>query len=220
MGDALPSAFVDRNFLYVTYLFAGPGGDGQIRVARAKLGSSNQLDFKKWYNGAFSQLGIGGLDSGVLPLVVCQGQNMAQISYNDALGLYMLTFVCKSRADQAAWYFSTATSLERQDWTIPKIIENSQLPMTGPCGKNDTGKLFDGWYPSFMSPGAAAGHLSKTGFVFFNDGCNSGPRTFMSRTFIIQGLERRLISKKRSIRVDGMAAIYRNTVIMFWSEAR
>jgi len=185
MGDALPSAFVDKNFLYVTYLFAGPGEDGQIRMARGRLGGNGQLKFYKWYNGAFSEPGIGGLDSGVLPPVDCQGENMGQISYEDVLGLYMLTFVCKSGGDQAAWYFSTATSLDRQDWTAPRIIANSQLPMTGPCGKNEAGKLFDGWYPSFMSLGAAAGHLSKTGLVFFMNGCDSGPRTFMSRAFTI-----------------------------------
>jgi hypothetical protein len=186
MGDALPSAFVDGSYLYVTYLFAGPEGDGRIRMARARLGGSGQIKFQKWYNGAFSQPGIGGLDSGVLPPSGCAGENMAQISYNDAFSLYMLTFVCKSKAGQAAWYFSTATSLERQDWTVPQLIQNSLFPMTNPCGiNNDAGNLFDGWYPSFMSPGSAAGHLSKTGFVFFMNGCDAGKRTFMSRNFTI-----------------------------------
>ena len=182
-GDALPSAFVDRNYLYVTYLFAG---SGEIRVARAKLGGSGQLEFKKWYNGAFSEPGIGGLDSSVLPSGVCQGENMGQISYNDALGLYMLTFDCKLQGGaQEAWAFSTATSLDRQDWTAPQIIENSQFPVTRPCDASGYGALFDGWYPSFMSPGAAAGHLSKTGFAFFLNGCDAGKRTFDSRAFTI-----------------------------------
>ena len=187
MGDALPSAFVDKNFLYVTYLFAGPGGDGRIRVARGQLGSSGEINFKKWYNGAFSEPGIGGQDSPVLPTSECDSENMGQISYNDALDLYMLTFVCKFQGEKAAWYFSTATSLELENWTVPQLIANSEFPMTTQCGKNETGKQFDGWYPSFMSPGVASGHLSNTGYVFFSDGCDSGPRSFMSRTFAITG---------------------------------
>ena len=187
MGDALPSAFVDGKFLYVTYFFAGPKTDGRIRVARARLGGSGQLNFKKWYNGAFSELGIGGQDSGVLPSSGCLQENMGQISYNDALGLYMLTFLCKTQSDQAAWYFSTATSLDPQDWTAPRIIENSRFPVTSPCSDDETGSSFDGWYPSFMSPGSAAGHLSKTGIVFFMNGCNTGSRTFASRAFTITG---------------------------------
>jgi len=187
MGDALPSAFVDKKYLYVTYLFAGPGGDGLLRVARAKLGGSGRLKFFKWSNGAFSEPGIGGQDSGVLPSNGCLQENMGQIGYNDAFGLYMLTFVCKLPGDQAAWYFSTATSLDRQDWTVPQIIENSRFPVTSPCSEDGTGSLFDGWYPSFMSPGSAAGHISKTGLVFFMNGCNTWKRTFMSRTFTITG---------------------------------
>ncbi len=186
MGDALPSAFLDKNFLYVTYLFAGPQGDGRIRMARARLGGSGQIKFQKWYNGAFSQPGIGGLDSAVLPTDACSSENMAQVSYNNSLIRYMLTFVCKLKSDAAAWYFSTATSLDRQDWTVPQLIQNSQFPMTGKCGvNNDAGNLFDGWYPSFMSPGSEAGHLSKTGFVFFMNGCDAGKRTFISRAFTI-----------------------------------
>ena len=185
MGDALPSAFVDKDYLYVTYLFAG---EGKIRVARAKLGDSGKLNFRKWYNGAFSEPGIGGLDSAVLPSSERLEENMGQISYNDALDLYMLTFVGKSQDGQAAWYFSTATSLDRQDWTAPKVIENSQFPFTRPCSrKGEFGTEFDGWYPSFMSPGSAAGHLSKKGFVFFMNGCDAGTRTFARRAFTITG---------------------------------
>jgi hypothetical protein len=68
----------------------------------------------------------------------------------------------------AAWYYSTATSLDLQDWTAPQMIVNSQYPVTKPCSVAGTGgDQFDGWYPSFMSPGAAAGHTKLTGIVFF-----------------------------------------------------
>ena len=84
-----------------------------------------------------------------------------------------------------AWFYSTATSLELEDWTTPQMIVNSQFPVTAPCPGNTAGSLFDGWYPSTMSPGAKAGHTKLTGNIFFLDGCNVGARTFMSRAFTI-----------------------------------
>ncbi len=194
MGNAIPAAFVDGNYVYVTYVAPpGPGlvSDGRQRVARAPLGGGGQLTFSKWYNGSFSQPGIGGLDSGVLPAGGCiGGQGMGAINYIDALGLYLMTFVCRSPTavpPHAAWYFSLATSLELQDWTVPQMIANSQYPLYEPCpGSAAQGGSFDGWYPSFMSPNSAPGHLGMTGSVFFLNGCDvSADRKFTSRTFSI-----------------------------------
>ncbi len=115
---------------------------------------------------------------------------MAQISYDDVLGVYLMTFVCfspDSSPPQAAWFFSIATSLDEQDWTPPQMIENSQFPVITACGGQGTGNQFDGWYPSFMSPGFAAGHLSRSGHAFFQNGCDTGARTFTSRRFTITG---------------------------------
>jgi hypothetical protein len=113
---------------------------------------------------------------------------MAEINYNDDLQLYLLIFVCESGpsgARIAAWYYSTATSLDLQNWTAPQLIANSQFPLTTPCSAGGSGQQFDGWYPSFMSPGAAAGHTKLTGKVFFQNGCDTGTRVFASRTFTI-----------------------------------
>ena len=57
MGNAIPSAIVDGNYLYVTYVAPpGPGlmADGKIRIARGLLGGNGQVVFSKWNNGAFS----------------------------------------------------------------------------------------------------------------------------------------------------------------------
>jgi hypothetical protein len=146
-GNAIPSAFVDTNekgehYIYVPYIFAGQGADGYQRMARAKLEDDDprssepgrRLTFAKWYKGSFSEPGIGGLDSGVTPARGCTGgQQQGQISYNDAIDQYLLTFVCVSlqgqpgnlKPFQAAWYYSTATSLELQNWTMPQLIQNS-----------------------------------------------------------------------------------------------
>jgi hypothetical protein len=197
MGNGLPSAFVDGTNLYVAYgAWASPTSDGMIRVARAPLGGSGPLAFSKWYEGSFSQPGIGGLDTPVLPAKGCTGYQVnAEISYNDALGTYVMAFVCVSKEKdpqgtyqpyQAAWFYSTATSLDRQNWTAPRMIENSQFPVTQGCGGGN-GDSFDGWYPSFMSPGSPQGHTSTTGSVFFLNGCNAGPRALTTRTFTIAG---------------------------------
>ncbi|HUI89663.1 MAG TPA: hypothetical protein VLX61_13180 [Anaerolineales bacterium] len=195
LGDALPSAFIDGTSIYVTYTFSNPGGDRIEHVARATLGGNGQVSFLKWNSGSFSGAGIGGLDSGVLPSRGCDGYDlMGSISYSDPLHLYLMTFVCVSgsanngsfQPTQAAWYFSTATNLDLENWTAPQMIENSQFPVTHSCGDVGSGDSFDGWYPSFMSPGAAAGHISDTGRVFFMNGCDTGRRTFMSRTFTVE----------------------------------
>ncbi|HEX7589222.1 MAG TPA: hypothetical protein VF478_12975 [Anaerolineae bacterium] len=195
LGDALPSAYVDGSYLYVTYTPSGPGHDGLVRVARAALDGSGPLSFSKWYHGAFGEPGLGGQDSGMIVPKACSGYQVdGQISYNDALGEYLFTYVCVSYQKNAsgtpeptvaAWYFSTATSLDAQNWTAPQMIENSQYPATTECSVAKSGTAFDGWYASFMSPGVAAGHTSAKGYVFFLNGCNLGKRSFASRTFTI-----------------------------------
>ena len=192
-GNGLPSAFVDLDadhnyYLYVSYIYHPATGndDNLIRVARAKLGA-DPLNFEKWYNGSFSQPGIGGSDTGVTPSTGCGGgQTHAEINYNDDLGLYLLIFVCANTSSRVGgWYYSAATSLDLQDWTTPQMIQNSQFPLTTPCPGKTDGDQFDGLYPSTVSPGAAAGHTKLTGYFFFLNGCGVGARQFMSRTFTI-----------------------------------
>jgi len=197
LGDAIPSGFVDQNanneyYLYISYMhfFVSAPGDfsPQIGVARAKLGA-DPLNFQKWYNGAFSQPGIGGLESEVLPSA-CDGRSKyhSEISYNDDLGLYLLIFSCQpgmAGSTGRAWYYSTATSLDLQNWTAPQMILNTQYPVTA-CPDGNGGS-FDGYYPFTVSPGAAAGHTRLTGYFFFLSGCGDpGNRQFVSRTFTIE----------------------------------
>ena len=198
LGNAIPSAMVDKSsdgnyYVYVVYgahLAAPATNDGLIRIARAKLGST-QLTFQKWYNGAFSQPGIGGSDTGMTPDSGCGNgqQQMADISYNDDVGLYLLLFACQSGPTGSrvgAWYYSTATSLDREDWASPQMVANSQYPVTANCSADgQSGNQFDGWYPSTVSPGAASGHTKLTGSIFFQNGCDTGARIFASRSFTI-----------------------------------
>jgi uncharacterized protein (TIGR03437 family) len=189
LGNFAGAGFIDKStdgnyYLYATYQYFGAAEpQGWVRVARAPLGE-NHPTFKKWYNGSFSQPGLGGLSTGVVSQA-CGYQGQASISYVDDIGLYLLTFFCSSGSGNsatAAWYYSTATSLDIQDWTTPKMIANTQFPITACNGQSSA--MFDGYYPSFMSPGAAPGHLKLTGTVFLMD-CMAVPRTLKSRTFTI-----------------------------------
>jgi len=212
-GDALPSGFVDEvpqacregkpcrpaYFLYVTYTNTGnPAAspplkpDGYLRVARAQLGQPDPIAFTKWLNNGWAGQGLGGADSPVTSSKGCgtaAAQLMAQISYNDDLQLYLLTFVCVNVSNgvttQGGWYFATATSLEQMNWTAPQPIANSQFAV--PAGACTHGASFDGWYPSFMSPGHKEGHTGLTGTVLFLSGCDGSlqNRQFRSRTFTI-----------------------------------
>lgn len=148
-----------------------------------------------------------------------QSQAMGSLSYLRSTHEYLLTFVCDSPADPAnwsgsppppdpnadpqyvrkgsAWFYSTLDAdqydLSNQDkWSTPVEIVNSwqwhdsnhhyQSGRTPYC-------VYDGWYPSFMSLGALAGHLATTGYAFSMDGCTDGdagrPRYFRSRVFNI-----------------------------------
>lgn len=113
---------------------------------------------------------------------------MGEVTFNDDLGQYLMVYVCVSGpagSQTGSWYYSTATSLALQDWTAPELILGSEFPITSPCPGLTTGGEFDGYYPWLMSPGAAAGHTRLTGKAFFIDGCDTGKRTFASRTFTI-----------------------------------
>ena len=112
---------------------------------------------------------------------------MASISYFDPLKIFLMTFVCRSvPLAQAAWYFSTATSLDLQDWTVPQVVANSQFTLIDPCPGQADGMSFDGWYPSLMSPGSVSGHISQSGYAFFLNGCDTGKRSFVRRAFSIR----------------------------------
>ncbi len=194
IGTGTASGFIDKSadgnyYLYATYAAFGFTVDGKVHLARAQLGQPDPLSFQKWYNGSFSQPGINGLETG--PTGTCGGyESLGQISYLDDLGLYLMTFVCavnSGSSPSASWYWSTATSLDLQDWTSPKMIVGSQFPLST-CGSGSfSGGLFmfDGWYPSFMSPGTPTNHLKLSGNVFFLNGCQVGTRTWNSRTFTI-----------------------------------
>jgi hypothetical protein len=208
VGDAIPSGYIKGSCLYVVYAnHPAPTETNRaigIQIARAQLGS-DPLAFQKYLvtsgTGSFSSAGMGGAGTNVIPFTpiggtqttpTCTGtQFQPGLSFNQFLGRYLMTMVCEvsSTAGQLGWFFSTATSLDAEDWTPPQLIANSQFTTTTPCdGQPPTSPStsFNGWYPSFYSPNLAMGRTGKTGLAFYLDGCNLDPdRMFKSRTFTV-----------------------------------
>ena len=216
-GNSLPSAFIDdvnpsgEKYLYVLYNFTGSPTtkpDGKIHIARAKLNARNngrtpeKLQFKKWYNGGWNAPGIQTNmanieDDGINP-AGCEGvpsaDSNAQLTYNEALGLYMLTYVChrydcstkRCKRINVSWYYRTTHDLSTQNWSAPRLIENSTRATINKTDGN--GKVYsyeDGDYPTFMTPGCAPGHIGLTGYAFLLNGDSLGDRVYARRKFVI-----------------------------------
>lgn len=233
MGDSVPSAFVDDVhagdesdshdeghdplYLYEVHNYAvGPTGldfpqlpNGQnsdLMIARAQLnGGQAPLVFNKWYQGKFSEPGLGGFETSIFPngaFENCEAsgqlKTMGSISYVEVTQQYLLTFVCisprgdpgsQSTGPGAAWFFSTNYDVSRQDqWSTPQEIVGSWSPFIDP--KTTSCNDYDGWYPAFMSLDHKPGHLTTSGYVFYMKGCTGGGATpggreFSTRAFTI-----------------------------------
>ncbi len=220
-GDAEPSAFVDdiggnnAPYLYIVHGYgpgvAGPalpdGRKDDLTLARAPLnGESAPLHFLKWNGAGFSEPGMSGAETPILPdgpFESCgdlsQHRSSASISYVEPTQQYLLTFVCDSQGNPAggkaggkfgsAWFYSTSTSLaDPRQWTRPQEIVGSWSEWDNSDGCPD----YKGWYPTFMSLGTRPGHLSTSGYVFYLWGCLGGAgdnvppkRQYAARAFVI-----------------------------------
>ena len=202
VGDAIPSAYVEGSCLYVVYAeHPGPSNPSKqiaIQIARAQLGGADPLTFQKYLvtagEGAFASPALSGEGTNVIPFTpigtpfagaVCTGtQYQPGLSYNDVLHRYLMTMVCEvsSISGELAWFYSTATSLDLEDWTSPQVIANTQSASTSPCAGDTTGVQFDGWYPSIYSLSQNPGHTGTDNVAFYLDGCNlDATRMFNSR---------------------------------------
>jgi uncharacterized protein (TIGR03437 family) len=202
-GEQEISGFVDdiggnpKPYLYVNWADA--------KVARAQLnGGTAPLTFEKWNGQAFASPGIGGAESSVLSGgafencgAPAQNQYGSSISYVEDTQQYLLTFLCVSAGDPAlgphaggsqggAWFYSTSYDVsDPTQWSTPQEIAGSWSEIDNSGGCPD----YKGFYPTFMSPGKGAGHLTLSGHVFYLWGCQTGGtpggRQFSSRAFTI-----------------------------------
>jgi hypothetical protein len=227
-NDSEIAAFVDdaspgpARFLYEIHVY-GPGSDSpaaeqlpdgrtsDLTVARARLvGGATSLHFRKWDGQGFSEPGIGGHETQILPdgsFTSCgalsQHRAQASISYVDDTDQYLLTFVCSSRGDPAsgvqgggmgsAWFWATSDDLADQTgWSTPREIGGTWMNWdTGTPPGSYGCPSYQGNYPTFMSLGHSPGHLGTTGYAFYMWGCLGGSdanppkRQYSSRQFVI-----------------------------------
>jgi hypothetical protein len=214
IGEGEPSAYMNPGgpYLYVVHgaLAQKPLPNGRasdLTVARARISGAGLLSFEKWDGGSFSQPGIGGQETPILPdgpYQNCgdtsQERHSGSISYVDDTHQYLLLFVCSSPTDPAsgknsggaagaAWFYATSDDLSDQNaWSSPREITGSWSQFEDPSICHD----FKGWYPSLMSLGHQPGHLATSGYAFYLYGCLGGAgnqtppkRQFSSRAFTI-----------------------------------
>lgn len=204
MGEQEIAGFIDdvsgsaTPYVYATF--------GNVREGRAQLnGGRAPLSFKKWDGQGFNSPGLGGAEAQIIPAgdfdncgAQVQAHWGASINYVEDTAQYLLTFICISPNDPAlgkggagnrgaAWFYSTSYDLsDPSQWSRPQEIAGSwsEFDESGGCDS------YDGWYPTFMSPGKKPAHLSTSGYVFYLWGCQTGGtpspgRQFSSRQFTI-----------------------------------
>lgn len=135
-GDGDQKFFVDTRggYFYIYYetgwITKATGAREQfIDVARCPIAEHMAPGcWTKWYDGAWDQPGLGGLDSAVF-----SHENTAAIVYSTALRAYVAI-------GDGPSFISVAASLERQEWSAPTpFVANDQLewylwpvdPLTG-----------------------------------------------------------------------------------------
>ncbi len=213
-GDSEPSAFVDdaspqpNRYVYAVHNYLPDAQTNDLALARAPLnGGAAPLSFLKWNGQSFTEPGLGGDESPVLPVNGAfgncadpkQSRHAGSISYVDETQQYLLVFVCDSPSDPSgvntdpgigsAWFYSTSYDLsDPTQWSPAQEISGSWLPWdnSGGC------QSYRGWYPTLMSLDHKSAHLSTHGYVFYMAGCQGGAqdpnrpkRQYSSRAFTI-----------------------------------
>ena len=107
--------------------------DGLTRAARARLGVDSPT-FMKWYNGSFSQPGIGGLDTGVTPSIGCGVgyQAHAEITYNDERRFVSDDLCVQQRANQfPRWRLVLLHRVQPRSPELDCAADDPEFPVSG-----------------------------------------------------------------------------------------
>ena len=160
VGASEPGAIIADGYIYVFYTYApSPGYPDQndkyeIQVARAPVsGDGAPGTWLKYYNGSFSQPGLGGQGSPVIdyPDFWCAQPWPAYSTY---LKEYVLVYICGH-----GWYFSTSKDLVH--WTQP----------TGFFQANSASFFVSGLETdedvTLVTPGDPPGVIGQSGYVLY-----------------------------------------------------
>jgi hypothetical protein len=170
IGAGNPSAIVTGGYIYVFYSdMVSPAGafKGQnaLCLARSPVASNGAAgSWKKYYKGAFSEPGIGGLCTAPVPAPTAKSgitfQADGDISYNAALHAYLLIF----RSDDGFFY---STSVDMLTWAKPKLMM-ATVPQI--AALNTPGAEYY-YYATFVSPDTLSDQAtSATGYLYYAKG--------------------------------------------------
>jgi len=170
LGAGDPSAIITGGYIYVFFgdYVSSTGvfkGINQMCLARAPIQSDGAPgSWMKYYKGAFTEPGVGGLCSQPVPapstLSGINFQGNADISFNTALNAYLFIFL----SDDGFFY---STSPDMLTWTTPKL-----LMRTGPqiAALRTPGATYY-YKPTFITPGNTSDQITgATGYLFYAKG--------------------------------------------------
>jgi len=170
LGAGNPSAIIANGYIYVYYVDWNTSYPDAIYVARAPVSSDGAPgSWEKYYNGSFSQPGLGGLSTAVQgrPTENDIFSGAPAVSYNTYLQKYLMVF------DSAVgWHY--ATSADLVNWTLDNQIFTFPYNLT-------TLTTGDTWYdyPTLISPEQNDDRTTScAGFMYHTRGVwNTTPQT-------------------------------------------
>ena len=171
VGAANPSALVTGGYIYVVFADeaskTGPyNGIGVTCIARATRASDGAVGaWMKYYNGSFSQPGLGGNCSKIVPTPkTTTGNNYTNnpdLSFNDALNAYLLVFM----SDDGMYY---ALSSDLMSWTNPTPFMKFDTPNS--VALKTVGATYH-YYPSLISPNYPSEQMTgSAGYLYYAAG--------------------------------------------------
>jgi hypothetical protein len=182
LGAGNPTAITANGYIYVFYVDWNLTFPDSIYVARAPVSSDGaQGSWEKYYNGSFSQPGLGGLSSAVQgpppPSNSTIYAGSPDVSYNTFLQTYLLLL-----NSNVGWHYATSPDL--LTWTIqPTQI----FTIPTPFSLLQTG---DTWYdyPTLISPEENSDQTTTCGgYVYYTKGTwNQTPQTMYRLPFTVQ----------------------------------
>ena len=161
-GIGEPGIVTANGFHYMIYFYhpnepANPLLGDFLQIARAPVSSDGAPGaWMKYYNGTWTQPGLGGLGSTILPIDGSSGitgTTEAWPVFSTYLNAYVVVFLANQ-----GWYFSTSTDL--LTWAPPKPFA-PQVP-----------RPFQACLPSesnfvLVTPGNQPGVIGQTGYVLY-----------------------------------------------------
>lgn len=180
LGTGSPSAIVYRGYIYLFYLDIAPPHTRPdlIHVARAPVASDGTPgSWQKFYDGDFSQPGLGGQSTPVVnrvpPATRTISSAFPDVSYNTYLRSFLMAF-------QTSDGFYYATSRDLVSWSVRGRF------FKFPAGEDHMTKgqtIYT--YPTLISPEQPNDQLtSRTGYLFYAKGVNLvAPHAMYRRAF-------------------------------------